>query len=103
MKLNLSLLLIALGLINYSVIAADIAAGKAKATMCVACHGQDGISLIPIYPNLKGQNAAYTEKQLLNFKNKIRKDPVMSPQAAMLSEEDIKNIAAYYESLKDKK
>lgn len=101
MKLLTSLFI--LTLTSQISIAADIAAGKAKSAMCAACHGKDGISPIPIYPNLKGQNAAYTEKQLLNFKNKIRRDPVMGPQAAMLSEEDIKNLAAFYESLKDKK
>lgn len=78
---------------------ADIARGKAKAAVCAACHGHDGISYVPLYPNLKGQKAAYTEKQLKDFKSKKRQDPVMNAQAAMLSDEDIANIAAYYESL----
>lgn len=80
--------------------AADVAAGKAKAAMCAACHGANGISQIPMYPNLAGQKSMYTVKQLKAFKDGTRKDPVMSPMAAPLSDADIANLAAYYESLK---
>jgi cytochrome c553 len=80
--------------------AADVAAGKAKSAMCAACHGANGISQIPMYPNLAGQKAQYTAKQLKAFKNGTRKDPVMAPMAAPLSDADIANISAYYESLK---
>lgn len=82
-------------------VAVDIAAGKSKADMmCVACHGKDGISMIPMYPNLKGQKAAYTAKQLKAFKNKTRVDPVMAGMAGGLTDADIDNLSAYYESLK---
>jgi len=80
--------------------AADIAAGKAKAAVCAACHGANGISAIPMYPNLAGQKAQYTMKQLKDFKSGARKDPVMAPMAMPLSDADIANVAAYYESLK---
>ncbi len=79
--------------------AADVAAGKAKSIVCAGCHGSDGISILPNYPNLKGQKAAYTEKQLKDFKSKKRNDPIMAAQVAALSDADMKNIAAYYESL----
>ena len=81
-------------------IAGDAAAGKAKAGVCIACHGVDGISMIPIYPNLKGQKAAYTAKQLKAFRDKTRADPVMAGMSAGLTDADIDNLAAYYESLK---
>ncbi|MBE8167728.1 MAG: cytochrome c [Shewanella sp.] len=81
-------------------VAADIAAGKAKTGMCAACHGVDGTSMIPMYPNLKGQKAQYLEKQLKAFKTGTRKDPVMGPMAMPLSDVDIVNVAAYYASLK---
>ena len=81
-------------------LAADIEAGKAKSGLCAACHGADGISFAPLYPNLKGQKAAYLEKQLTAFKNGTRQDPTMAPMAAPLSEEDIVNISAYFSSLK---
>ena len=81
-------------------IAGDVAAGKAKAVMCANCHGVDGVSMIPMYPNLKGQNAAYTVKQLKAFRDKTRADPVMAGMSAGLTDADIDNLAAYYASLK---
>ena len=80
--------------------AADIAAGKAKAGLCVGCHGVAGISMIPTYPNLAGQKAAYTAKQLKAFKAKTRNDPSMAGIVSALTDADIENIAAYYASLK---
>jgi len=80
--------------------AADAAAGKTKAASCIGCHGVAGISMIPTYPNLAGQKAAYTIKQLKAFKDKSRPDMIMAGIAAPLSEADMADIAAYYESLK---
>ncbi len=80
--------------------AGDIAAGKAKAAVCAACHGANGISPQPQWPNLRGQKAQYIIKQLKAFKAGTRKDPLMSPQAAQLSDQDIENLAAYFSSLK---
>ncbi|MBX2838790.1 MAG: cytochrome c4 [Gammaproteobacteria bacterium] len=79
--------------------AADADAGKAKSATCAACHGADGKAIIPAYPNLAGQHAGYTAKQLMNFRDGDRVNPVMSPMAAGLSDEDIADLAAYYESL----
>ena len=80
--------------------AADINAGKAKAATCAACHGANGISAIPMYPNLAGQKEQYLVKQLKDFKSGTRKDPVMAPMSMPLSDADIANVAAYYASLK---
>jgi len=81
--------------------AGDIAAGKTKATtVCAACHGPNGISPQPLWPNLRGQKEQYIIKQLKAFKDGTRKDPLMSPQAAQLSDQDIENVAAYFSSLK---
>ncbi len=82
-----------------SAMAGDKAAGKAKAASCAACHGADGISKVPTYPNLKGQKAAYVVKQLKAFKDGSRKDPTMNAMAKPLSDADMANLAAYYESL----
>jgi len=79
--------------------AGDAAAGKAKAALCAACHGADGISTNDLWPNLKGQKAGYIIKQLKAFKDGTRKDPMMSPMAAPLSDEDVENLAAYFSSL----
>ena len=72
-------------LMSTSALAADAAAGKAKAATCAGCHGPDGISFVPMYPNLKGQKAAYIVKQLKAFKEGTRKDPVMAGMVAALS------------------
>ena len=74
-------------------------AGKARALTCGACHGVDGNSASPVWPNLAGQNAPYTLAQLQAFKDGTRQDPLMSGQAMMLSEEDMTNLAVYFESM----
>jgi cytochrome c553 len=83
-----------------SAMAADVAAGKAKSATCVGCHGANGISMVPTYPNLAGQKAAYTAKQLKAFRDGSRTDPTMNAMSKPLSDADIDNLAAYYESLK---
>ncbi len=83
-----------------SAIAGDAAAGKAKAQMCAACHGPNGISVAPVYPNLAGQKEQYIIKQLKAFKDGTRKDPLMSPMAAPLTDADVENLAAHFSSLK---
>lgn len=82
--------------------AGDAAAGKSKSAACAACHGPDGNSTNPVWPNLAGQHEAYLVKQLKAFKSGERKDPLMSPMAAALSEQDMENLAAYYASQKAK-
>ena len=74
-------------------------AGKARALTCNACHGADGNSGSPMWPNLAGQNAPYILAQLTAFKDGSRQDPLMSGQAMMLTEEDMANLAVYFESL----
>lgn len=84
----------------------NIEAGKAKSATCVACHSTDGNSQITQYPKIAGQHAAYIEKQLAELKlggetagEKGRYDPVMSPMAMPLSEQDRMDLAAYYASM----
>ena len=80
--------------------AGDAAAGKAKSAVCAACHGPTGTSVNPLWPSLAGQHAPYMVKQLKAFKSGARKDPVMSPMAAPLSDQDIENLSAYFASQK---
>lgn len=79
-------------------VAADAAAGKAKSAMCMACHGPDGNSVVPTYPTIAGQHESYIVKQLHEFKNGKRKNPIMAPMAAGLNDDDMANLAAYYSS-----
>lgn len=83
------------------VILSDLAQqGKAKSAECLSCHGVKGISYGPLWPNLAGLSSAYIEKQLKNFRNETRINPMMNLYAKSLSDEDIKQLAAYYGSLK---
>ena len=72
-----------------------------KTQTCAACHGPQGISLNPEWPNLAGQHATYLRKQLNDYKRgKTRRDVMMTAIAASLSEQDILDVAQYYASLK---
>lgn len=82
--------------------AADVAAGKAKAAVCAACHGANGMAQIPTYPNLAGQNEQYLVLALKAYRSKDRtggQAVIMQGQAAALSDDDIANVAAYFSSL----
>lgn len=74
----------------------DAAAGAAKSAVCAACHGADGKAIQPAYPNLAGQHASYTAKQLTEYRDGGRVNALMSGQAANLSDQDILDLAAYY-------
>lgn len=86
----------------------DLAKAKQTAeTICAACHGPDGNSIGPTFPKLAGQHAAYLTKQLMDFKASASKpaarmNPTMAPMAAMLSEADMRGLAAYFASQKQK-
>ncbi|WP_158972246.1 cytochrome c [Paraglaciecola sp. L3A3] len=95
----IALILTATGLASTSALAADAEAGKAKSTTCVACHGMKGVSMIPMYPNLAGQKEQYLALQLKAFRDGERKNMIMAPMAASLSDDDIANLAAYYSKL----
>ncbi len=75
-------------------------AGKEKAAACAGCHGLDGNSTSPQYPKLAGQHELYLVKTLRAYQTGRRKDPLMKPLVAHLSEEDIEDLAAYYASQK---
>jgi cytochrome c553 len=99
MKLQPTVLLSALCLfVAHASVGADGSAdrGQTKATACVACHGVNGNSSNPEWPNLAGQHRQYIEKQLQAFKDGARTDPLMSPMATTLSEEDMADLAAYF-------
>jgi len=74
----------------------NISAGKEKAAACASCHGDNGNSMVPTFPKLAEQHPSYLVKQLQAFKDGTRKDPMMSPMAMGLTDEDIIDIAAYY-------
>jgi cytochrome c553 len=76
--------------------AADV---KEKAEMCVACHGAGGISQIEKIPSLAGQPDQFTQWQLVFFRAGTRKNEQMQPVVEQLSNEDIRNLGAYFAAL----
>ena len=77
----------------------DVAKGEASFTaVCVACHGPEGNSVIPVNPKLAQQHPEYLLKQLQEFKSGKRANPIMSGMAATLSEADMKNIVYWLSS-----
>jgi len=63
---------------------------------CVACHGNDGIGIMPEYPILSGQHEDYLAHSLRAYKAGQRKNPIMAGMAAPLTEQDIRELAEYY-------
>tara|TARA_R110001599_G_scaffold39624_6_gene120992 strand:- start:414 stop:731 length:318 start_codon:yes stop_codon:yes gene_type:complete len=95
--------LLTLGMTGMAQAAGDAAAGAGKSAVCTACHGADGIGLVPIYPNLKGQQVAYLESSLKAYREGQRTGgnaAIMTPMAKNLSDEDIADLAAYYGAMK---
>ena len=76
----------------------DPEAGKEKAKVCEACHGLDGKSVEPSYPNLAGQYESYLIKALSDYRSGARSDAIMKSFAANLSNQDIEDLAAWYAS-----
>jgi cytochrome c553 len=76
----------------------DLAKGQAAAATCMACHTADGSRGAPANPILQGQHAEYLAKQLHEFKSGKRKNAIMQGMAAALSDDDIRNVAAFYAS-----
>lgn len=79
--------------------AADIAAGKQKAELCIGCHGEGGISRTANVPSLAGQLDQFIQWQLVFFRAGTRKNEQMQPIIEQLSNEDIRNLGAYFASL----
>lgn len=63
---------------------------------CIACHGNDGVGIMPEYPNLAGQHEDYIANSLRSYKSGVRKNAIMSGMAAPLQEQDIRELARYY-------
>jgi cytochrome c553 len=81
----------------------DVNAGAQKAATCLACHGAEGKSAVPLYPNLAGQHAPYLLHSLQAYKKGERSGgqaEVMKAFVAGLSDQDMEDLSAYYSSLK---
>ena len=80
----------------------NIQSGKEKAETCIACHGEDGNSVVGLWPSLAGQNTNYLKKQLRLIQSGERPIPVMNGQLDGYDDQDLEDMAAYYSSKKNK-
>jgi len=78
----------------------DAAAGQAKSAICAACHGADGNSMVPQWPKLAGQHAAYLERQTSLIKSGARPVPEMAGIVGGMSEQDFADLSAFFASQK---
>jgi len=70
---------------------------EAKAQACAVCHGENGVPIDPkTIPIIWGQQQSYLVKQLHDYRSGDRDDPIMSPIAKQLAQEDLRKIAAYF-------
>lgn len=89
-------LVVALGWTVSALGAGSKEAGQAKSVTCAACHGVDGTSVNPEWPNLAGQHPSYFDGQARAFRGGQRENMLMTPMAATLTDEDIADLAAYF-------
>ena len=96
-----TLLLAACALSTASLAASgDPEVGRKKSAPCAACHGANGVSPSPEFPNLAGQYSDYLQSAMQHYKNGKRKNPIMQAQVANLTPRDILDLAAYFASQK---
>jgi cytochrome c553 len=79
--------------------AADVAAGKEKAELCVGCHGENGISQMENIPSLAAQPDLFIQWQLVFFRAGTRKNEQMQPIAEQIENEDVRSLGAYFSQL----
>jgi cytochrome c553 len=100
MRRAMNRILIAAAFLALSVPAAaasgDAEVGKKKSAPCAVCHGANGVSASPDFPNLAGQYPDYLASALTHYKNGKRRNPIMTAQVANLTQKDILDLAAYF-------
>ena len=102
MKLNFvlfTLLFVLNAAAAQSLVDGSIENGKAISITCGACHGADGNSINPLWPNLASQHASYSVEQLTAYRDGKRMDSLMVAMSLALSDQDIKDLSVYFESL----
>jgi cytochrome c553 len=86
----------ALGISSAAQAEGSVSAGQEKSAVCAACHGPDGNSAMPEWPSIAGQHETFLAAQLTAFRDGERENPLMSPMAIGLSDQDILDLAAFY-------
>jgi cytochrome c553 len=88
--------ILSLLIVPFATAAGDAAAGQGKVAACAACHASDGNSPAPTFPKIAGLGEKYLLKQLQDIKSGVRPVPEMTGQLDAMSDQDLADIAAYY-------
>ncbi len=101
MRISICVVAVAIAITNMTVtLAGNPKAATSKAeTLCAGCHGPDGISTNPLWPNVAGQKELYLIKAMRDYRDGTRSDPNMAAFAQTLSDQEIEDLAAYYAEL----
>lgn len=99
MRIFFPLLLVLASTADATETSPSVEAGRAKAAVCMACHGVEGISNNDLWPNLAGQQRGYLVKATKAYRDGQREDVMMTPMAKPLSDQDIEEISAFFSSL----
>ena len=99
-KISALILLAALAASGSAFASGDASVGKKKSTPCAVCHGAEGVSPSPEFPNLAGQYPDYLLSAMQHYKNGKRKNPIMKAQVEKLSNKDMMDLAAFFASQK---
>ena len=100
MKRLVLILLVQMLVATFAFAGGNAAAGKEKSQVCVACHSETGMSPTPTFPNIAGQYEDYLYMTLKTYKSGSRNNAIMSGIVAALSDQDMKDLAAYFASQK---
>ncbi len=95
---GLAVAAVTIGLSPVAFAGGDVEKGKELSATCAACHGADGNSSIPTNPKLAGQYESYLVRALSDYKSGARNNAIMAGFAAALSDQDIRDLAAYFSS-----
>ncbi|MHB0774716.1 c-type cytochrome [Halomonas sp. WWR20] len=93
---SLAMIMSVMGIAHAQELQGDPSAGRQKSQVCAACHGANGVSIAPSFPNLAGQQASYIAKQVVDIRDGQRVVPQMAGIVDNLSDQDIADVAAYY-------
>ncbi len=99
MRIRICVVAAAIAITSMSAMAGDPNPANIAKTVCAGCHGPEGVSTNPLWPNLAGQKDQYLIKALKDYRSGSRQDPVMAPFAQGLDDKTIEEVAAFYSNM----
>jgi cytochrome c553 len=98
-RIRICVVAAAIAITSMSAMAGDPNPANIAKTVCAGCHGPEGVSTNPLWPNLAGQKDQYLIKALKDYRSGSRQDPVMAPLAQGLDDKTIEEVSAFYSNM----